>query len=148
MARKAEKFSKELHSILYDKMLDSGWTSIRSFTEGSNVPMSIETVRRVLSDVEKKGIAPVTIAIISKYLGFNPNEIKELLQTYTEDDDIWRLIGDHSNSMTQDEQAMQNIYHKIKQSGGDALSQFTTHLSLLDSAYGLGAAPDIKRIKR
>jgi hypothetical protein len=148
MARKAEQVDKELYNILHSKMIASGWKTVRSFTAGSRVPCSIETVRRAMNECEYKGIAPNTIAVIAHHLGFTPNEIQNILKTYTGDDVLWKLIGDHASALTPDEESVVEIFRQIKAAGNDVLAQFISHLELIGNAFKIDLESYLVNIRR
>jgi len=108
-----KKVDKELYQILYQRMIDQGWDNIRRFTAGSKVPFSIETKRRLFNECDYKSVAPITIAIVARYLDFTNEEIRELLQKYTTDRDVWPLIGDSDERLTNEERAWLELFSSI-----------------------------------
>jgi len=108
----------------------------------------VETVRRAMNECEYKGIAPHTLAIIAHFLGFTPNEIRDLLKTHTGDEVLWKLIGDHTSALSPDEESIVEIFRQIKGSGSAALAQLVSHLSLIGSAFKIDLDANLAKIRR
>lgn len=110
---KPKEIDSQLYKIMHDKMLEQGWENVRRFTEASGVPFSLETTRRLFNECTYKGIAPATIAIIARYLGFSTAEIRNLLREYTTDEEIWPMIGVDDGKLSKDEEHWLQLYHEL-----------------------------------
>ena len=110
----SKKVDPKLYDIYWDKLKCEGWENIRQFTDGAKVPFSLETTRRLFSDHDDKNVAPITIAIVGRHLGFTPKEIKGFLKKYTTDQDIWPMLGESETPLTQDEEALLKAYRALK----------------------------------
>ena len=138
--------AKQLNEILRERMLSEGWDTI---PEGSKVPFSLETTRRIFNDKEYLTVAPHTIAVVARYLGFEPNEIRDLLREHTKDKDLWPMIGDSVERITEDEKALIGCYQKIaEKSRKVALCALVPQLELIAALVKADITEDIDRLKR
>ncbi len=131
------KIDAKLYEILHKKLIEGGWENIRRFTDGSKVPFSVETTRRLFSECSYKGVAPATIAIVAKYLGFSANEIRDLLREYTTDRDLWPLIGDSTNRLTKEEEATIALTNRLKEQNIDAYDSVLSHIETVGKMVGI-----------
>jgi len=143
-----KKVDKELYEVLHNKMLESGWDSVRSFTNGSKVPFSVETTRRIFNECDYKGLAPTTVAIVAKYLGFTTNEIRDLLRDYTTDRDLWPLIGDSTTRLSTEEEAMVTIYNAIKDKKPELVTTIAEQIQTLCKLAGVDVSEQTKKLIR
>lgn len=147
MKKEQEKtINSELYKVMYDKLIEQGWENVRRFTDASGVPYSLETTRRLFNECTYKGIAPATIAVIARYLGFTPTEIRGLLKEYTTDEEIWPMIGVGENQLSKDEEYWVQLYHELSESAG----LYQAVIAQIDSAFKLAGAkskvlPSLKR---
>jgi hypothetical protein len=139
---------KDLYEIMWKKMQQQGWQTIRHFTEGSHVPFSVETTRRMFSKCDYKNIAPATVAIIAKYLGFTPQEIRDLLREYTNDKDLWPLIGEGSNALSPEEEAVLSVYRKVVECDPSMREHMASSASLYASSCNIDLSYEIGMLKR
>lgn len=65
------------HNIFKDK-LDANYENINDFMIRSKIPVSMETVRRFIT--ERRPINVMSLTVICKYLGFTPREIVKILE--------------------------------------------------------------------
>lgn len=87
------------------------YKDITSFVRLSKIPMSLETVRRFLT--EGLTITYPSLILMAKYLNYTPNEIKSFLEM-TGDIEFVTLIGDHTFQLTKQEQALLEIWRLLK----------------------------------
>lgn len=139
---------KKLCDIMKDRMSVEGWDTIRRFTEGSKVPFSLETTRRIFNEKEYESVAPTTIAIVARYLGFKPNEIRDLLKKYTDDKDLWPMLGDSEGRITEDEQAIVDCYKKITEAKSGIGEVLVRQLEFVAMIAGVDITAEVHRLKR
>lgn len=148
-ARPAAERKKEqsLRNLLLDRMAAEGWENVRQFTLGSKVPFSIETTRRAFVDVEHKNMAPLTLAIILKYLSYKPAEIVEILKTYTDDQDLWPMIDVKSTKLTPAEDALLAAYHVLVSADPGMSDRVADQLDLLAMAASTTVVEHTKQLR-
>lgn len=129
---------QEIIKIASQRLQEQGWDNVSHFADKSGVPYSMEAVRRAFTDTgEKKVLSPATLAVVLRYLNFSLKEIKDILQTYTKDNEIWRLIGeDDSESLTKEEKALIAAYREITQDRKDMISKLADQMKLLSEIAG------------
>ena len=69
--------SANKQGILVEK-LSENWDTIADFFRQTQIPLSQETVRRAIYENEK--VSTLTFIILTKYLGFTPTEIHNMLK--------------------------------------------------------------------
>jgi hypothetical protein len=140
---------KELFKKLNKKMEDQGWDNITHFTLTSKVPYSIETVRRGLSDCGHRQLGAETLAVICRYMGYDRAEIRDILKEYTDDNEIWRLIGDDKgDELTSDEWAVVEALRKLKTKNEDVYSMIGENLGFIAKTLGIQIDRELSMLKR
>ncbi|MGO9017760.1 MAG: hypothetical protein ACLQVJ_05335 [Syntrophobacteraceae bacterium] len=92
--KEAKRKATELKNLLFDRMVSEGYENVRKFHIESRIPLSPETVRRALSDVDYyKAMETSTLIIVCVHLNFKADEIREILVNYTDDKYFHKLIG-------------------------------------------------------
>lgn len=110
-----EELKKDFFQMMNMKLREQGWDTVTQFTNSSKIPYSVETVRRGFTDCGYKQLSPDTLAVILRYLNCDRREIREILETYTDDKEIIKLIGEPSGaSLSADEEAWLKIYRKLE----------------------------------
>jgi hypothetical protein len=133
------KKEEVLRALLVKKMAAEGWDNPRQFHLGSGVSrkFSIETTRRAFNPCDYKTMEPSTLLVICKYLNFSANEIKEILKTYTDDKEIWPLLGDSSESLTTQEEAIVEVFRMIRAAKPEILPNIADMLDLMAMTAGV-----------
>ena len=128
-----------LRAMLVKKMATEGWENPRQFHLGSGVAteFSIETTRRAFNPCDYKTMEPATLLTICKYLNFSANEIKDILKTYTDDKAIWPLLGDSSESLTTQEEAIVEVFRMIRAAKPEILPNIADMLDLMAMTAGV-----------
>ena len=139
MAQKPVKKEEKLRSLLVLKMASEGWENPRQFHLGSGVArkFSIETTRRAFNPCDYKSMEPSTLLVICKYLNFSPSEIKGILKDFTDDREIWPLLGDCSVSLTTQEEAMVEVFRMIRAAKPEILPNIADMLDLMAMTAGV-----------
>jgi hypothetical protein len=140
----------EMFRLLEHRMQEQGWSNITHFTHGSKIPYSVETVRRAFSDQGRRQLSSDTLAILCRYLGMNKQEIREFLKTYTDDNELWKLIGDEGEGIQLDidEQAFLDIFRKIKSQRADVSDLIADNLSFLAKSIGIDISSELTILGR
>jgi len=125
--------------FLKEKMLRN-WDSITDFVETSGIPVSMETVRRAVN--HGRPVSIPSLLLIAKYLGFSIPEIKQILQN-AGDTDFSALIVDQETHLSVKEEALIEIYRKLKSS-----RPIEDYLALLAKADKVNIKKELSRLKR
>ena len=139
MAQKPLKKEEQLRALLVNKMAAEGWENPRQFHLGSGVARkySIETTRRAFNPCDYKSMEPSTLLVICKYLNFSANEIKDILKNYTDDKEIWPLLGDGATALTTQEEAMVEVFRMIRAAKPEILPNIADMLDLMAMTAGI-----------
>ena len=123
--------------------LKKQYSDISEFIKRSEIPLSFETVRRLL--YEKKKVSTPTLIIVAKYLGFSPARLKEMLQQIG-DKDFSALIGDQivvGVELMETEKALLEVYSLIK-----SKNAFADYLELIARADGVDISKQLIKLRR
>jgi hypothetical protein len=108
-----------LRKLLTIRMTEENWPNIRAFCRGTNVPFSLETVRRAFNECPYKNLDTITLAIIMKHLNYSPKEIKTILTEHLSVEDrvtktVLELIGDGDvRELNSPEKNLIELYRKL-----------------------------------
>lgn len=140
----------QLYNILCARLRAMGWDSTRHFVLGSKLPFSAETAGRAFKHNEYKGIEAYTLAVVMLYLEYTRTEIKEMLETYTNDDLVVRLIncGGDDSAISRNELALIEAVRPIAEKDPSLFNQLAGTLRSLAVAYGLDISDALKRMTR
>jgi hypothetical protein len=75
------------------------------------------------------------VAIIAKYLNFNPPEIKVLLQTFTDDKDLHELKRTDDTVLTEDERAVIDFYRDVAAKGKEAKEDLVSSFKIIEKLH-------------
>lgn len=79
-----------------------------------------------------------TLAVILRHLNYSRDEIRDILKTYTDDDEVWRLLpSDGANVLTADEEAALDVYKMIRESQPRLIPQLFEQVKLLAKLSGV-----------
>lgn len=144
----AKRKMDELKKILAAKLEKEGWDSIRQFTMRSRIPLSQETTRRAFGESDKP-LEPASVAVIARYLGFSPEEIKGFLRDYTEDDDLWQMIGREDTRYTVTDLAVLEAFKTLAEHGTPAtLKSLADHMDLLAKTIEVDIREHTDKLRR
>lgn len=130
--------AKRKDNIMYKKLL-AGWPDMSSFVRQTKIPVSLETVRQVVQEGNVVGVH--LMILIAKYLGFNSNEIKQILID-AGDKEFHQFFGGYGY-MTEDEKVLIDIYRKI-----DDRSKIMDYLSILAQAEGKNIKKELQILEQ
>jgi len=143
---------KAFFAITNKRLRDQGWENVTQFTKDSGIEYSAETVRRAFTDVPDKTLAPDTLAIILFKLNYSTEEVKELLETYTDtsnkDRYLWPKLGDNNITLTLDEEAVLNIYRKVIEHNNELRTKIADQLALVAMLASVDVSSEVKQLQR
>jgi len=131
----------ELKKLMGRKLREEGWTTIKQFMKGTGVPYSPETVRRAFNDCDWKNIETSSLAIILKYLNCDPDEIRHILETYTDDKELSAIIGTSKLEYNIYERSLVDVYRSVTKIDPALSNVIADQLDLI----GLVARVDTKK---
>jgi hypothetical protein len=139
MTQKPVKKDEQLRAMLVHKMASEGWENPRQFHLGSGVArkFSIETTRRAFNPCDYKTMEPSTLLVICKYLNFSANEIKGILKNFTDDQELWPLLGDGATALTTQEEAIVEVFRLIRAAKPEILPNIADMLDLMAMTAGV-----------
>lgn len=105
-----DDFARIVDPLLYE--MQTQYSDISEFIKKSGIPLSFETVRRLLYG--KKPVSIPTLIIISKYLGYSPAEIKKIIMQAGDRDFSALIGGQHGPELSDQEKALLEAFRKIK----------------------------------
>jgi len=138
---------QELALKLDRRREEVGWDNINQFAGSGVVPLSGEAVRKVLRG-EATTVEVYTLVMICKFLNYQPAEIKEFLQKYTDDKHLWPMLGDRAYNMF--EEALHESVNAIIESDPSAQEQIATMLAIMAKGAGVDISkymPILKGLK-
>ena len=147
--QKGMKKDEQLRAKLIFKLASEGWENPRQFHLGSGVArkFSIETTRRAFNPCDYKSMEPATLLVICKYLNFTPNEIRDILKDFTDDKEIWPLIGEGGATLTPQEEAVVEVFRMIRVAKPELLPNLADMLDLLALPAGIDCKALTNRLR-
>lgn len=108
---------------LFQEKLQENYENIGDFMKRSKIPVSMETVRRLITD--RKPVNTMSLIMIAKYLGFSNEEIRDVLRKpgdYILRDakemkfaaDFISLMGFGGEELTEHDKMFLKVIRKIK----------------------------------
>jgi len=143
---KSKGMSVRLQSILTQRLKAEGWTSILEFTRKSGVGehFTQETTRRCFNACEDKNVAPPTLAVVMYFLNYKQNEIKDILEQYTNDKIFYKLIGDCHIQLSIQEEALNAAYSKLVKADPSVARSIVPMLEMAGKAAGVNITKELK----
>lgn len=133
--------------LFQDKLLEN-YENIGDFMKRSRIPVSMETVRRLITD--NKPVNTTSLLMISKYLGFKNEEIRDILKKpekyvlrdakelkYAED--FISLMGFGAEEISEHDKILLNAMHVLKKKNREAFSLVIKSLAYVCNAEGVEA---------
>lgn len=152
MAGKSEKLvvKQQMYEIFRDKLEKEGWNSIRHFTmaKQSSMKLTSETTRRLFIECDYKSFEASTVANVALHLNFTRLEIKDILQKYTNDTLIWRLIGDDGESLSTDEASIISMLRKVAAKSNDIYHSVAMVIGTMADGLGIDVSEEIGRLRK
>lgn len=130
---------KERNNVLYQKMKEN-YDSLSDFLRRSGCPLSLETVRIAIYLGQE--ISHPALITLTKYLGFSPSEIREILKK-SGDEIYWDLIGEDAVNLTTRHKALLTIYDSLKDR--HVLDEI---VEIMAKAEGLDVKKELRATKR
>lgn len=136
--------------MMNERLQQQGWETITHFAQKSGIPYTVETVRRAFTDCGKH-LSADTLAIVLRYLNYSRQEIRQILQTYTDDKEIIKLIGigdDNHTELTADQQAWLDIYDKLVKKDPASVAHLAQLMGWVASLIGVEISKETGLISR
>lgn len=147
-SKKEPARAKKFRELMERRLHAEGWDNIRQFAMRSGVPFSVETARRIFNGSPDKQIEPATIAICCRYLGMKSDEIRAILQDYTEDKEIWRLIGSDGEELSPVELSVLTATRMIMKKSPSSIGKLAEYLDTLGKSVGVNVASHVEGLRR
>lgn len=142
----------ELIKITNNRLRDQGWENVTQFTRDSNIGYTLETVRRAFSPLSDKVISPDVLATVLFKLNYTAAEVKELLETYTDqskkDRCLWPRIAENGLELNSDQEAILRATDKLMTAGPALRTKIAESLSLLAFASGVDITSELRQLQR
>ena len=149
MVEKTIGNAAELKKLLNRQLENEGWESLRQFTSGSKIPLSAETIRRAFMAQDYKNMEPMSLAIICRYLNFTPDEIRDMLKTYTNDNVLWPMIGKGDGvRLSVYDQALLGAAKTIAGDDKERMTMLADQFDLMARAVGVDVSEYTRQIRR
>lgn len=130
--------TKRIETVMYKKLCEK-WPDISSFIRDTKIPVSHETVRQVIIKGNIVGVH--LIILIAKYLGFNSNEIKQILIDIG-DTEFHPFFGGYGY-LSEDEKVLIDIYRKINDR-----PKIIDYISILAQAEGKNIKKELQILEQ
>jgi hypothetical protein len=144
-----KELKKDFFKMMNARLVAEGWDTVTQFTQKSKVPYTVETVRRGFVDCGVKQLSADTLAVILRYLNYSRGEIKEILETYTDDTEMTKLIGDDASStLTADQAAWVEIFNKLEAGRPGLAAQMVGQIELAAKLANIDITEEAKVIGR
>ncbi len=138
----------DLRKLLGEKLNKEGFENIRQFCISTRIPLSAETVRRGFVDTGKE-LEPFSLVILCRYLNFTSDEIRDILKGYTDDKDIWPLLGKSSRGqLTVLEDAIIRAVKAIREAKPEYLASLADYIDLLATAAGVEVTEHTDKLRK
>lgn len=133
---------------LFQDKLSENYENIGDFMKRSRIPVSMETVRRLITD--NKPVNTTSLLMIAKYLGFKNEEIRDILRKpgkYILSDakemkfaeDFISLMGFGSEEISEHDKIILNATHNLKKKNREAFILVIKSLVYVCNAEGIEA---------
>ena len=148
--KEAKRKATELRKLLSERMISEGFENVRQFHIESRIPLSPETVRRALSDVDYyKAMETSTLIIVCVHLHFTADEIREILVNYTDDKYFHKLIGKQpANALSVFDDALVKATSEIVQADPNSVKLVGDMLDFLAKGSGVDVSEYTDKIRR
>lgn len=132
------------------RKMEKGYDSVSDFYNRTKLPMSMETVRRFIS--LNRHVTVQHFLIITKYLGFTPNEIRDMLQNDAKKfivetkyeqihaAEIAKMIRENDTVFSPTETALISALRKVATVDKYAIESLADHICLMAKGMGVEVA--------
>ena len=139
---------EELQRMLRARLQEMNFSDIASFCRASGIAKHIshESVRKALND-SSRAVSPLTAAVIMRFMGYTPNEIRETMRALG-DEVYYLLLPSESVSELQPwEAGLLDAARRLVNANEKAVDHLHGLLSVLAGASGVDIDSALAKIK-
>jgi len=139
---------KKLALTIERRISEEGWSSTRQFCLNAGFDLSGETVRKLVNALDFQ-VEPATLAIILRALNYTHDEIRSMLQEFTDDKDLWPMIGGGKRVFNIYEESVRQAVNTIMDAGKeDAGNLIADQIDIVARAFGVDVSEHTNKIRR